>query len=345
MEEYRNEMEAHEAPKRRKRKRRRAKRVFVSLLFVLMFVIGVACFYMTHLLSQVERTELNTSDEELGIDSSVWKDEDVINVALFGVDSRKEVNEGRSDAIMIASFDAEHHKVKVVSIMRDSEVKVSGHGRTKINHAYAYGGAELAIKTLNQNFGLNIKDYITVNFYQLADVVDAVGGLEIEITEAERRNMNTYIKEAANAVGKKYQTVKKAGLQLLTGEQVVAYARIRYVGNSDFERTERQREVIEKVFQKVMETSVLRYPSLLNSVLPMIETSLSNSDILGIASRIVMFGKPTFEQGRFPLDGEYRSGGGNLIYNLEEASAKLHRFLYEDEPFYEVEESTDETEE
>lgn len=305
---------------------------------ILMFLVGIGCFYVTYLLNQVERAELNGTDEDLGIDTSVWKDEDVINIALFGVDSRQEVNEGRSDAIMVASFDAEHHKVKVVSIMRDSEVKVSGHGRTKINHAYAYGGAELAIKTLNQNFGLNIKDYITVNFYQLADVVDALGGLEIEITEAERKHMNLYIKEAANAVGKKYKTVKESGLQLLTGEQVVAYARIRKIGNSDFQRTERQRLVIEKVFEKVMDTSVLRYPSLLNSVLPMIETSLSNSDILGIASRVVMFGKPTFEQGRFPLDGEYRSGGGNLIYDLEEASEKFHRFLYEDEPFYESEE-------
>ena len=116
---------------------------------------------------------------------------------------------------------------------------------------------------------------------------------------------------------------------------MVAYARIRYVGNSDFTRTERQRAVLEKVFQKALDTSVVRYPSLLNTLLPMIETSLSNSEILGIASRLV--GKPTFEQGRFPLDGQYRSGGGNLIYDMDEASAKLHRFLYEDEPFYEEE--------
>jgi len=338
MEEYTNEIESYEPPRKRRKKKRKAKRIVISILLVLMFLIGIACLYATHLLNQVEQTEFEFSDEELGIDPSLKRDDDIINIALFGVDSRQEVNAGRSDAIMIASFDTKRHKIKVVSIMRDSEVKVAGHGRTKINHAYSYGGVELAIKTLNQNFDLNIKDYITVNFYQLADVVDAVGGLELEITEAERKNMNVYIAEAAIAVGKKYKTVKKAGRQVLTGEQVVAYSRIRYVGNSDFQRTERQREVIQKVFEKVMDTSPLRYPSLLSSVLPMIETSLSNSDILDIASKLLLSGKPEFEQGRFPLDGSYHSSGGNLIYDLDKAAAKLERFLYNDEPFYETEE-------
>lgn len=325
----------HPRPKKKKGK---GKRIFLGILFTLLFLIGLVCFYATYLLWNLERTDLTQNEEDLGIGADVWQDENVINIALFGVDSRSvEENIGRSDAIMIASFDAKNHKVKLVSIMRDSQAKVEGYGYTKINHAYAYGGAELAIKTINQNFGLNIKDYVTVNFYQLADVIDALGGMEFEITEAERKNMNFYIKEAADFAGRDYKLVKKSGLQHLTGEQVVAYARIRYVGNSDFTRTERQRAVLEKVFQKALDTSVVRYPSLLNTLLPMIETSLSNSEILGIASRLVLFGKPTFEQGRFPLDGQYRSGGGNLIYDMDEASAKLHRFLYEDEPFYEEE--------
>ena len=337
MEGYTKEIQHSKLPNKKRKKTGKIKRILISFLLIFMFLIGVLCLYVAYLLNQVDQTDWDTTDEDLGIDTTVWKNEDVIKIALFGVDSRQEKNEGRSDAIMIASFDAEHHKVKIVSIMRDSEVAVSGHGKTKINHAYAYGGAELAIKTLNQNFDLNIKDYITVNFYQLADVVDAIGGLEIEITEAERKYMNLYIKEAAEAVGSKYVTVKKSGLQLLTGEQVVAYARIRAVGNSDFRRTERQREIIEKVFEKVMASSALRYPTILNSILPMIETSMSNSDILGIASRVVMFGKPTFEQARFPLDGEYYSSNGRLVYNLDEASEKIRSFFYEDEPFYEIE--------
>lgn len=317
-------------------KKKRTKRILLGVLFAFLFIVGIICFYITYLLNSVDRTELTKSEEELGITDDVWQDKNVINIALFGVDSRSvEENIGRSDAIMIASFDGKHHKVKIVSIMRDSQVKVDGYGYTKINHAYAYGGAELAIKTLNQNFGLNIKDYVTVNFYQLADVIDALGGMELEITEAERKNMNVYIKEAADFAGRDYETVKKSGLQKLTGEQVVAYARIRYVGNSDFTRTERQREVIEKVFQQMLNTNVLRYPALLDTLLPMIETSLSNTEILGVASKLIMFGTPKFEQGRFPLDGQYRSGGGNLIYDLDAAANKLHRFLYGNEPFYE----------
>lgn len=320
------------------KKKSKGKRIALIIAMVLLFVVGVSCLYVSYLLNQVDRGELSSSMDDLGIDTSKLRSDGVINIALFGVDSREDTNTGRSDSIMVASFDITHHKLKLVSLMRDSQVAIDGIGDRKINHAYAAGGPELAVKTINQNFGLDITDYVSVNFYQLADVIDSLGGLDIDITEAERKNANFYIKEAAAAVGRNPEIIPQSGPQHMSGQQVVAYGRIRYVGNSDFQRTERQREVLEKVFNKMLEKNLLEYPGILNTVLPMIETSMTNSEILNIGARLVTFGKPKMEQGRFPLDGSYTSKGSNLVYDLEEASNKLHRFIYDDEPFYEEKE-------
>ena len=149
----------------------------------------------------------------------------------------------------------------------------------------------------------------------------------------------------ANEVGEKPDLIKKAGEVTLYGYQAVAYARIRYVGNADFERTERQREVMEKLMNKALATNPVRYPSLIKSLIPMVETSLSNDEILRIAGAVVLQGKPTFEQGRFPLDGSYKSNSSYaMVYDLDAAADKLHRFIYDDEPFYEPEETKEQTE-
>jgi len=223
--------------------------------------------------------------------------------------------------------------------MRDSLVEIEDYGWYKLNGAYARGGVELAIKTINQNFDMNITDYVSLNFNQLAGIVDALGGVEVEITNAERKNANKYIKEMAKEAGIKPDLIEEAGTVTLYGYQAVAYARIRYVGNADFERTERQREVMEKLMNKALATNPVRYPSLIKSLIPMVETSLSNEEILKIAGNMLLRGKPTFEQGRFPLDGTYKSNSSYaMVYDLDAAAEKLHRFIYDDEPFYEVEE-------
>jgi len=329
--------------KKDKNKKRRARRVLFWIVTVLMLVIGVACFSVTHMLNSIDRGDVELNHEEL--DTEEGLSDEVINIAVFGVDSRTDDVSGRSDAMMIVSIDMKHDKIKAVSLMRDSLVKIEGHGKYKLNSAYARGGVELAIKTINQNFDMNITDYVSLNFNQLAGIVDALGGVEVEISEAERRNANKYIKEMAYEVGEKPELIKESGTVTLYGYQAVAYARIRYVGNADFERTERQREVMQKLMEKALNTNPLRYISLVKSLIPMVETSLSNEEIIKIASNVLLHGKPTFEQGRFPLDGSYKTNSSYaMVYDLDAASEKLHRFIYDDEPFYEVEEP-EETEE
>ncbi len=343
--EYEEEERYQKAQLRKKKRKRKKKikRVMFFIMLILFAGIGSACFYISHLLNSVDRVEFNDSHENLGIDTSIIKSKQIVNIALFGIDSRNDDGTGLSDAIMVASVDCKHNKVKLTSIMRDSHVEIEGYRTHKINSAYSLGGAELAIKTLNQNFGLNITDYVTVNFYQLADVIDALGGIEVDVSDAVRKNANKYIKEVADAKGLKAQTIKKSGLQTLTGAQAVGYARVRYVGNADFERTERQREVLQKLFDKVMATSPIKYPSLLSELLPMVETSLSNKEILSLGTNLLLGGTPEFEQARFPIDGEYRSNGSNLVYDLDAAAEKLHAFIYDDEDFYATEAKDTET--
>jgi len=344
-EEIERQRERQLRKKRRKRKKK-IRRVLFSLFLIFLIVVGSVCFYISHLLNSVNRVDFDDNHANLGIDTTIVKSKQIVNIALFGIDSRDDNGNGRSDAMIIASVDCKHNKVKITSVMRDSQLKIDGVGARKANSAYAIGGAELAVKMLNQNFDLNITDYVTVNFYQLADVIDALGGIEVDVSDAVRKNANKYIKEVADAKGLKAHTIKKAGLQTLDGPQAVGYARVRYVGNADFERTERQREVLEKIFDKLIATSPLRYPEILGDILPMVETSLTSKEILSLGTSLLIGGKPEFEQARFPIDGQYKSNGSNLIYDLDAAAEKLHSFIYDDVDFYAAdnEEEIDNTE-
>ncbi len=324
-------------------KRGRAGKILFWSAVILMLVIGIGCFAATLMLDSIDRGEVELVHEEL--DTHEGLSDEVINIAVFGVDSRTDEVAGRSDATMIVSVDMKHNKIKAVSLMRDSLVNIEGYGKYKLTGAYARGGVELAIKTINQNFKMNITDYVSLNFNQLAGIVDALGGVEVEITNAERKEANKFIKEMAKEAGIKADIIEESGTVTLYGYQAVSYARIRHVGNADFERTERQREVMEKLMNKALSTNPIKYPSLIKSLIPMVETSLSNDEIIRIAGAVLLRGKPTFEQGRFPIDGTYKSNSSYaMVYDLDAAADKLHRFIYDDEPFYEpekVDESTD----
>lgn len=300
----------------------------VSVL-VLGFV-GVFLYFFGGLQTQ----DLNTDD--LGIDSSyhssIQQEKKITNIALFGIDSRSGGNAdtGLSDAIIILSINHETNKVKLISIMRDSYVQINGRG-DKLTHAYGYGGAALAIKTLNENFNLDITDYVTVNFDQMAHVVDAVGGITLDVSEAERLSMNHNIDEIRGSAGKfLYQSGKNIHLN---GDQAVGYARIRNV-DSDQARTGRQREVLMAVFEKVTTMSVLKYPSLAKSMIPMVTTSFSYSDVLEFLP-IITSGEVVLDDAMIPCDYDNArdamiNGIYYMQYDLDKATDHIHKFIYED---------------
>ena len=201
-----------------RRRKNRLRRLFFKTLFITMAILIAlmlaAYGVFAYLLGGLNRTTLDES--KLSVTAGLSQNGKITNIALFGLDSRNHDYEGRSDAIMVASVNGKTGKIKLVSIARDTYVNVPGYGETKINHAYAYGGAELAIQTINENFNLDITDYAAVNFDSLADVIDAMGGIDLEVTEEERYQINAYLLEG--------EPLRESGMVHLNGPQAVSYA-------------------------------------------------------------------------------------------------------------------------
>ena len=271
--------------------------------------------------NKVEKIEVDKND--VGITEEVEEklspySNSIINIALFGVDSA-DVSTGRSDSIIIATIDTIHKKLKLTSVMRDSYVNISGIGNDKINHAYAFGGPQLAIKTLNENFNLNIEDFVAVNFDSLPKIIDMIGGVTVDITS----------EEVSHIPG-----ISSAGTYNLNGAQALSYSRIRYATGGDYVRTERQRTILTKIFEKILTINPMKYPSLLNEVLPMVQTSLDYSKILELGTEVLKMGVTTLEQERFPLDGycqgEMINGVYYLTFNKALTVEQLHNYIFED---------------
>lgn len=292
--------------------------VIISILLV---TIGGIYSYGNHLFNKIEKIEIDKSDvgikDEVEEKLSAYSDS-VINIALFGIDA-EDGGVGRSDSIIIATIDTTHKKLKLISIMRDSYVTIEGHGDDKINHAYAFGGPQLAIKTLNENFDLNIDDFVAVNFTTLPKIIDMLGGVTIDITS----------EEVSHIPG-----IDVAGTYTLTGEQALAYSRIRYASGGDYVRTDRQRTVLSKVFEKVLSINFTQYPSLLSEILPMLQTNLDYSEILNLGNEVLKMGVTTLEQERFPRDGYCEGKMIDKIYYLtfdkENTVQQLHDYIFED---------------
>lgn len=292
-------------------KKKRLKKVIIIILCTILTLSLVTFSYVYSRLDKMKSVKINKSNVALGIKTPVKatttddkSQEEIINIALFGVDvGRDKYDVPHSDSIIIVTIDQKHKNIKLSSILRDTYVDVEGHNKTKINEAYFFGGPQLAIKTLNQNFNLNIRDYVTVNFFTLEKVIDTLGGVDIEIKNYEVAEINIWIDEVAELEKKKPIHVVKAGSQHLTGLQAVAYSRMRHVGNGDFERTDRQRTVMDKLFQKIKTSGITSYPAIVNEVLPDVETSLSKLQIIQLGTSILSNNLYNIDQERFPVDG------------------------------------------
>ena len=257
-----------------------------------------------------------------------------LNIALFAVDRRNKANEGNSDVIMIISIDAISKKMKMLSILRDTYVNIEGHGVDKINAAFAIGGPQLAIKTINQNFNLDIKNYIKVDFFGTAKIIDALGGVNINVKATELPYINNYLNEIAIIENIPALPLKNFGEQKLNGKQTVAYTRIRAVGRGDFERTERQRTVLIALFNKLHGAGSGILPIFLTDILPNIETSMSNMTLFKLGNDMLNPKTKIIEQARFPLDssseGERINNIWYLTTDLKITSDAIYNFIYKD---------------
>lgn len=292
----------------RNNKKKKKKSLFLKIsitivsIIALLIAIGIGTFYS--IFNKMDNIDLNkenlgvTSKEELEVYDNYKK---IKNIALFGIDSADGV--GRSDSMMIATVDPVHDKLKITSLMRDSYVNIDGYGYDKLNHAYAFGGPELSIKTINQTFGLNIEDFVAVDFASLPKVIDILGGIELDITDEELQYINGYIDDINSKDGTYSPHISYAGPQHVDGVQALAYSRIRYTSGGDYERTRRHRTVLEQLFNKALTVSPTQYSTIINQLLPYVKTNLGATDILSLATKVATMGGGSLVQDRFPRDG------------------------------------------
>ena len=322
----------------RKKKMKPFNRFILSLFVIIALIAGTAFGSTLYQLSKVETKKISKTDDDLGIKSKETvegaEDKSITNIALFGVDRRDKDEPARSDSIMILTIDQKNKKIKMSSIMRDTYVKVAGHGETKINHAYAYGGPELAIKTLNENFDLDIRNYSTVDFFDMEKIIDAVGGVNVDVNDDEVSLINDYMNETATIENKAITKIANSGTQTLNGMQAVAYTRIRYTAGGDFVRTERQRTILSGIFTKIESLGAKEFPSVVSKLLPLTETSMNSMEIIKLGSKVFSSNTRTLDQERFPLDdyvsNEMIDGVSYLIADMEATVDQLHKYIYDD---------------
>ena len=246
-------------------------------------------------------------DENLAKNATeIISDDNVINVLLIGTDSRSNDDRGRSDSMILVSLNKNTKQVIMTSFLRDIYCSIPDIEYTRLNHAYAYGGPDLLIRTLESNFKVRIDRYVRVNFYSFCDVVDAVGGVDIDVTDEELPYVNQYLGEINSLEGDpadKYQ-LTHSGQQTLNGRQALSYSRIRYIG-TDFARTQRQRTVLESIVTKMKKLSLSELSDLLDVLLPQLATNMTQGEMFSFVVDSPVYLKYDVVQNRIPADGTW----------------------------------------
>lgn len=328
-----------------KKKKKKKKHIFLRILLVLLIIIGVlvavAYAYVNDKFNKVEYDN-SFSKEEIEVNEGV-QTTGYMNILLFGVDARDQndsYNEALSDVIMIVSINQDTKKVRIASVYRDTYLQDPVTKKCdKVTHAFLKGGPSRSINTINTNLDLDIKEYVAINFNVVIDLVDAVGGIELDISKEEAREMKNYITEMNNCTGHKSKYITTPGVQLVDGVQATAYARQRYTGAGDWDRTKRQREVLNKVFEKIKTTSLSNLNKMADKVLSQISTNIEKKQILYLLTQAASYqveetvGWP-YEVGDYWVYEPVKIWYGAPI-NLEKKVIKLHEYLF-DEVDYQV---------
>ena len=329
-------------------KRRRRKRKIILLVmevFVLLIVLGA--LYVWQALNKIEKAPTGEKLEPSDLSINEEMDDETMeilqgyeDVAIFGVDNyfNGHADSGNSDVIMIASINNDTKEVRLVSVYRDTFLDTDVTQDTspnfhKANRAFAIGGAEQSIRMLNSSLDLDIEDFVTVDFKAVTDVVNMLGGVEIDVDSAELKYINHHIDTTARATGEQAVHLTTTGLQTLNGTQATAYARIRSTAGSDFARAERQREVINEIVKKAKKADIVTINNIINTVFPEIYTSYTNADLIRLAAS--MFSYELADSTGFPISKYPMSLGGSkgdvvMCADLENNVRALHRYLYDD---------------
>ena len=331
--------------KRLLKKRRRRRILFGIEIFILLILIAGVFIYAK--LGKMNFTSLDFS--KIGVNSGVSNNKVMkgyTTIGLVGLDNRStKLKSGNSDTMIIASINNDTKKVKLVSVYRDTYLRIGedseGNGQySKANAAYAKGGAEQFLNMLNTNLDLNVTDFVSVDFQAVAEAVELLGGIDVELKEEEVVHLNNFCVETSKVTGMDYTPLeKKEGTHHLNGVQTVAYARIRYTAGNDFRRAARQREVIYKIVEKAKKSDIATLSKILDKVFPNIYTSFTKAEILQMGMSMLSY--DIEDQTGFPFDHLYGQrvkdamGGKDVVLpvTLESNVIKLHEFLYPEDSY------------
>lgn len=331
--------------KRLRAKRRRRRFIFGLEIVVLLILVGGLFVFAK--MDKMDFAELDFT--KIGINSGIAENKVMkgyTTIGLIGLDNREGTLErGNSDTMIIASINNDTKTVKLVSVYRDTYLRIGedeeGNGKyNKANAAYAVGGSEQFISMLNTNLDLNVTDTITVDFAAVAETAELLGGIDVELKEEEVVHLNNYCVETSEVTGMDYEPLEKvAGVHHLNGVQTVAYARIRYTAGNDFRRAARQREVIYKLVEKAKNSDVGTLNKIVDKIFPMIRTTLSKSDIIGMGMSMLSY--DIEDQAGYPFDHLYGETVKQamdgldcvLPVTLESNAIRLHEFLYPEDDY------------
>ena len=320
------------------KRRRRIIKFIIAECFALVFIFAYA--FVARRWSLLQRDETfsvqSVKNEELA-DETLEKMEGYWTVAVFGVDSRGS-NTGKganADVNMVFNINRETGEIRIVSVFRDSYLNIDDKGSyNKLNQAYFVGGASQAVKALNKNLDLDIQDYVTFNWKAVADAINILGGIDMEISKAEFSYINSFITETQKATGIPTTQLKSAGMNHLDGVQAVAYGRLRLM-DTDFARTERQRKVIQAAFEKAKKADFSVLNNIIVTVAPQVSTNIDTMDLVRMAQDISKY--HIGETGGFPFargDANMGKKGACVIpTTLESNVVELHKFLFDDEDY------------
>ena len=272
-----------------------------------------------------ENTEVNNQE--------INSNNDIYNILLIGCDSREAGGSGRSDAMIIVSINTKTKKIILTSLLRDIYLKIPAHKNNRLNAAYAYGGADLLIDTIEENLQIDIDKYISINFYAFIDVVDSIGGISLDVKDEYISIINNYISEINrhNGVDESNDFLIKAGNYVLNGKQTLGYVRNRYIG-TDFERTARQRVVLQKIFNKIKDLNLIKIKKLSDNVLPRITTNLSENKIISLLMSLPAYKNYEIIQWSIPMKDTYTfmtiNGMSVIGIDFEKNSDELYKRVY-----------------
>ena len=332
---------------RRRRRRSTLSRVMFALEIIVLVVLMGGLFVYAKL-GKLNHETIN--EEELDVNESVTENQVMkgyTTIALVGIDSRddKLKSDWNSDTMIIASINNDTKKVKLVSVYRDTylclgEDEDENNSYGLANSAYCTGGAKKMINMLNKNLDMNISDFVTVNFQAVAETVELLGGIDVEMKKEEVIHLNNYCVETSEVTGMDYTPLEEIeGVHHLNGVQAVAYARIRKTSGNDFRRAARQREVIYRIVEKAKNSSIATLNTVLDKIFPMIYTSLTEKEILSMGMNMLSY--DIEDQTGFPFDHLYGDtvkeamDGVDCVLpiTLESNVIKLHEFLYPEDSY------------